>query len=153
VGRRHLSLAVPAACAAAALLAGAAAATAVPSRPLARGAVLATGAAPASIVVRTRADARRAGQLMHAGDRRRLLALDLSTRAAVVVFRGFPSCGWEVFVVGLDRNGPRLRADYETSGPPGDAMVCQALTIGYDAVSVPRAAVAGVTRVAMRQAP
>jgi hypothetical protein len=153
VGRRHLSLAVLAACAAAALLAGAAAATAVPSRPLARGAVLATGGAPAPIVVRTRADARRAGQLMQAGDRRRLLALDLSTRAAVVVFRAFPSCGHEVFVVRLDRTAQRLRVDYGTSGPPGNAMVCQALTIGYDAVSVPRAAVAGVTRVTVRTTP
>jgi hypothetical protein len=152
VGRRHLSLAVPAAFAAAAVLAGAAAAAAVPSRPLARGAVAPSGVAPAPIVVRTRTDARRAGQLMGAGDRRRLLALDLSSRAAVVVFRGFPSCGWEVFVVGLDRVGPRLRVDFGTSGPPSDAMVCQALTVGYDVVSVPREAVAGVTRVAMRKA-
>jgi hypothetical protein len=102
--------------------------------------------------VRTRADARRAGAALQAPDRRRLLALDLRARAAVVVFRGFPSCGYELDVVRLDRAGPRLRVGYRRTPPSPGAVVCQALTTAYDAVSVPRGSVAGVTRVVLREA-
>jgi hypothetical protein len=137
---------------AAAVLAGTAVASAVPSRPLARGAVLATGVAPGPIVVRTRAEAARAVAPLRPADRRRLLALDLRVRAAVVVFRGFPSCGHEVAVVRLERVGSQLRVGYRTTAPPPGAMVCQAQTTAYDAVSVPRSAVAGVTRVVLRKA-
>jgi hypothetical protein len=150
VGRRHLSLVV--ALAAAALLAGAAAAAPVPSQPLLRGAVLSAEEAPPPVLVRTRADAVRAGARMLGADRRRLLGLSLRTRAAVVVFRAFPSCGHEVFVVRLERAGRTLRVHAGTSGPAPDAIVCQATTVGYEAVSVRRGAVAGVTRVVSRPA-
>jgi hypothetical protein len=105
------------------------------------------GEAPSALIARTPAQAERLSRLVRSQDRARVAAVNFSSRTIVGVVRGFPTCGYGVALLRVERAGATLRLVYTVHAPPPDVMVCDALTRGYELVTVPRTAVAGVTAV------
>jgi hypothetical protein len=149
VGRRNVSRLVVAAVAlgaAAAVAPGVGAA--IRWETVVRGATIGGGGdgRAYALISRTRVSARGMSGMLTRADADRVTAVDFGRFGVVAVARGFPSCGWSVWVRSVTRSGATLRVTYAARAPREGTVVCQSLTRGYEVVRVPLGSLRGVDR-------
>jgi hypothetical protein len=118
----------------------------LPWRTVASGTTPAADGIPArlAVVATTRAAARRLAAALAPADRAALARVDFRTSVVVGVARRFPTCGYGYELRRLEQVGVRIVARVATTEPSPDAVVCDALSVAYEVVVVPRTAFGAV---------
>jgi hypothetical protein len=116
----------------------------LPWQTVLRGSRIVDAEGTVAFVARTPATANARLQTARPADARRVAATDFDRFGVVGVLRAFPSCAWSVKVRSVTRSGQTVTVRYTKKPPPKDVMACQARTIAYEVVRVPRAQLDGV---------
>jgi len=151
MGRGHLSLArgVRRAALGALVIASAAAVAAadaatVPWETVLRGSRIVDAEGKTAFIARTPASAHASLRTARPADAKRAAATDFDRFAVLGVMHAFPACAWSVKVRSVTRSGQTVTVRYTKRPPPKNVMACQARTIAYEVIRVPRAQVEGV---------
>jgi len=97
-----------------------------------------------AFIARTPADARKNLRTARPADAKRAAATDFDRFAILGIVHAFPACAWSVKVRSVTRSGQTVTVRYARKRPPKDVMTCQARTIAYEVIRVPRAQLEGV---------
>jgi hypothetical protein len=116
----------------------------VPWETVLRGSRIFDAEGTTAFVARTPAAARSNLRTARPADAKRAAATNFDRFAVVGVMHAFPACAWSVKVRSVTRSGQTITVRYMRKRPPKDVMTCQARTIAYEIIRVPRAQVAGV---------
>jgi hypothetical protein len=116
----------------------------VPWETVLRGSRIFDAEGTTAFVARTPAAVRINLRPARPADARRAAATDFDRFAVIGVSHAFPACAWSVKVQSVTRSGQTVTVRYSKKRPPKDVMTCQARTIAYEIIRVPRAQVAGV---------
>jgi len=152
MGRGHLSLArgfrraaLGALVIASAVAVTAADAAIVPWETVLRGSRILDAEGTVAFIARTPTAARANLRTARPADAKRVAATNFDRFAVIGVVHAFPACAWSVKVRSVTRSGQTVTVRYARKPPPKNVMACQARTIAYEVIRVPRVQLEGVS--------